>query len=613
MLTTMAPVLRLLRVTMMLTLSVACATLAVVWPGWLTALRAQTGYSNVITIVAGQGQTGQAGATLAPFVVEVTQNGQPVSGQGVTWSVSSGGGTLSNGSGTVSGGNGQTSNTLTFGTTQQSVTVTATVAGGNTVTFTATCTNCGQPLAISIVAGQSQTGQSGTALAPFQVQVTRSGQPVSGQSVSWAVSANGGSLSAGNATTTGGAGTTSNTLTLGTAQSVTVTASIPGGSSVTFSATCSNCGAGGGQPTPQILAEASTTALKQVSTLAPAAIASAQTQATNIGLRLLNLRRGGSAASAGGLSFNLDGQTVPVGLAASGLFSLAERGGGASADASALGGLGIFVNGIGSFGDQRASSREPGFDFHTAGLTAGADYRVIPPLVLGAAFGYASSKTDFDAGAGEMSARAYSVSVYGSYYVGSQFHVDAIFTYGWNDYDTERNISFPGISATAKASPSGNQVATSLNAGYDFHFGGLSVGPSLRVSYVNVDVDSFRERGSGVFDLSVRSQNVESLTTSLGGEISYAISVPFGVLTPLFRFEWEHEYKGGSRLIQGTLVSGTAFSVRTDAPDRDYFNLGVGLTGTFKSGVSAFFYYETILGRSRVTNHLFTLGVRLEF
>jgi outer membrane autotransporter protein len=625
----MTTISRSFRVVMMLTLSLACAALAVLWPGWLTSLRAQTGYPPVIDIVSGNNQANLAGATLAAFTAIVTRGGQNSPNETVTWSVSPGGGTLSNGSTTSTGGNGQTSNTLTFGTTQQTVTVTATVTGGNTVTFTATCTTCttGQPpgaFQISISSGGGQTGGTGTALAPFVVHVTQNGQPASGVNVSWAVNPGGGTLSGGASTPVSG-GTSSNTLTLGTVTAVTVQAAVPGGNSVTFAATCSNCAGGGPLPPPppptplaQILVESANQGLQQATTLAPTSFAAAHTQATNIGLRLLNLRRGGPAISAGGLSLNMDGQSVPVGLAASGLFSLGEKGGGASADPTGLGGLGlgVFVNGIGSFGDQRASSREPGFDFHTLGLTAGVDYRVLPQLVLGAAFGYASVKTDFDANAGEMNSNTYSVSVYASYFLGASFHLDGIFTYGWNDYDTKRNIVFPGVSATAKADPSGNQLAVGANAGYDFHFGGLTVGPSFRVSYVNVDVDKYRERGAGIFDLSVKSQNAESLTTALGGEVSYAISVPFGVLTPLVRFEWEHEYLAGSRIVQGTLISDpsqTLFAARTNNPDRDYFNLGAGITGTFRSGVSAFFYWETILGQSRVTNHLFTLGVRVDF
>jgi outer membrane autotransporter protein len=86
------------------------------------------------------------------------------------------------------------------------------------------------------------------------------------------------------------------------------------------------------------------------------------------------------------------------------------------------------------------------------------------------------------------------------------------------------------------------------------------------------------------------------------------------VLTPLAQAEWEHEFKGDRRAVTATaLVDGTRVSTFTSNPDRDYFNLGVGLSATFKSGFSAFLYFEETLGRARFTNHSFTGGVRVEF
>jgi outer membrane lipase/esterase len=499
------PCLRALRFAMMLTLATSCGALALFWPGWLTALRAQTYGLPTLGIVSGQSGAGLSGQTLPPLVV---QTSPATSGVTVIWSVNAGGGTLASAS-THTDESGRASNVLRVGSTR-TITVNASIIGSNTVTFTATCTNC-------------------------------EAQQIAGS-------------------------------------------------------------------------EAAVAGLQQASTLVPTALLSTRTQLHNIGLRLLNLRRGGAALSASGLSLNVDGESAPVGLAASHMFSLL-KGTGASADPSPFGNLGVFVNGLGSFGDQRANSREPGYDFHTAGVTAGADYRVLPQLVLGAALGYGSTKNEFDAGAGDVSAKGITVSAYGGFTQGG-FHADGIFTYGWTDYDTERNINTAAGRVTAKGSPGGDQFSLGANTGYDFAFGGLTVGPSLRLTYVNVSVDGFAERGAGVFDLKVRRQSTDSLTTSMGGEVSYAISVPFGVLSPLVRFEWEHEYLGGSRLVSGTLTTdptATVFGTKTSSPDRDYFNLGAGLTGTFRSGVSAFFYYEALLGRERVTSHSFTAGVRFEF
>ena len=45
----------------------------------------------------------------------------------------------------------------------------------------------------------------------------------------------------------------------------------------------------------------------------------------------------------------------------------------------------------------------------------------------------------------------------------------------------------------------------------------------------------------------------------------------------------------------------------------DYFNLGAGVSTTFKQGVSAFLQFDTVLGRSNFSNYAFNTGIRFEF
>jgi outer membrane autotransporter protein len=142
------------------------------------------------------------------------------------------------------------------------------------------------------------------------------------------------------------------------------------------------------------------------------------------------------------------------------------------------------------------------------------------------------------------------------------------------------------------------------------------VGPLAKVTYINVHIDSFQERGADLFNLAIRRQTIESLATDLGGQVSYAISTPWGVLTPLARAEWEHEFKGGARFVNGSLVADplrSTFGAQANTPDRNYVNLATGITGTFQRGISAFAHYETVLGRANVTNHSFTAGIRFQF
>jgi uncharacterized protein YhjY with autotransporter beta-barrel domain len=350
--------------------------------------------------------------------------------------------------------------------------------------------------------------------------------------------------------------------------------------------------------------------------LVDVAVLTTSVQNRNIGLRLNSLRSGlGGGVSLGGLSLLVNGESVPVAGALAGLLS----GGGASADRTmGFGRLGIFVNGQGSFGDRDTTERTQGYNFYTAGMTVGADYQFTDQIIFGAAFHYLRTKLDVADRAADSTVNGYSLSAYGTYYVKEKFYVDGILTYGRNDYAIERQaLDLLGTRTdTITARTDGNQLSASAGGGYNFAVGGLTGGPTGRVTYTRVHIDGFTERGPlGSSAVRIQDQTVESLTTAFGAQASYVIHTRWGGLSPLVRAEWEHEFKGNSRIVSATPVSlpGILLTAQTDAPDRDYFNLGVGVTARFERGVSAFVHFEESLGRSNFTNHSFTGGIRFEF
>jgi len=214
------------------------------------------GPASTLILVSGNGQSGAAGQPLAsPFVVAVTDShGNPISGVTVNFAVTAGGGSLTVASGATNS-LGQASTILTLGTAGGSNTVTASSAGltGSPIVFSATGTGtAGTATAIAVVSGSNQSGTAGQPLAsPFIVQVNNaSGSPVSGVSVTFAVTSGGGTLSTTSATTNS-SGQASTTLTLGPgAGTNTVTASSTGlaDSPITFTATAVS-GSGGGSGT----------------------------------------------------------------------------------------------------------------------------------------------------------------------------------------------------------------------------------------------------------------------------------------------------------------------------------------------------------------------------
>ena len=199
---------------------------------------------TTLTKISGDSQTGQASAALTnPFVVEVKDGANPAAvfaGVSVTFAVTAGGGTLS-ATTVATDSTGRAQTTLTLGATSAGAhTVDATVEGiAEKVTFTTTVSQVATTLVK--ISGDSQTADPGVALAnAFVVEVRdQGGTGMSNVSVTFAVTAGGGTLSATTATT-GTNGQAETTLTLGATAvgANTVEASVAGiTEKITFTAT----------------------------------------------------------------------------------------------------------------------------------------------------------------------------------------------------------------------------------------------------------------------------------------------------------------------------------------------------------------------------------------
>ncbi|MEA2080171.1 MAG: autotransporter outer membrane beta-barrel domain-containing protein [Pseudomonadota bacterium] len=351
-------------------------------------------------------------------------------------------------------------------------------------------------------------------------------------------------------------------------------------------------------------------------------------QSGNVITRLVELRRNVRGFSLAGLDFPGRAQT----LAADTLDfypGTGQRGGAAGADGPG-GKLGAFINGSYSTGDRDDTVWTNEFDFDTYGVTGGVDYRFTDNLVLGVAVSYHDVDADFDTkptvSGGSVDADGWGGFLYGTWY-SDRFYIDGLAGYTKTDYDTKRRIVIPNnnpdnplqsINETAKGSPDSDDYALSAGAGYRLGKGALSYGPYARVTYYEVDIDDYREKGAEAsgLNLNVDSQDWESLTSVLGAQLSYAFSQSFGVLVPQGQVGWVHEFENDSERFSAIYVDDpnqNQLVAETNDPDRDYFELGLGVSAVFKRGTQAFVYYDTVLGFDDVTDHIFTVGGRMEF
>jgi len=359
----------------------------------------------------------------------------------------------------------------------------------------------------------------------------------------------------------------------------------------------------------------------------------AYTQFTNVSARLAALR---SAITGTGLRrFGIfQDNAQPLGTLVASLAPFAAVGAALPGqELTSSSRLGVFANGNFTFGSQDTTGGgEPGFDFHTINPTLGVDYRLTNNVLLGVALGYTNTNLSFDARGGNLDADGYSITVYGTYYIARQGYIDGLLTFGWHDYSATRNIVYNfidrnnnarSVNQAAHSDTDGSSFAFSLSAGYDFQYGALTYGPVARLHYTSADIDGYREgiilrpgNTETAQNFTVGNQDVTSLTGALGVQAAYALSTSYGVWIPHIRFEWEHEFENNSRQLTASLVQDpgrTVFRIITDGPDRNYFNLTLGLSGTLRGGLSGFIAYETVLGLSDVVRHNFGLGLRLEF
>ncbi len=168
-----------------------------------------------LVIVSGERQRAEVGAALPQPLVVRLQNaaGQPLRGAAVAWAASAGTITAA---AAVTDAQGQVSATWDPGTAPGTRTATASVAGANSVLFTAEATP-GVPAELRKASGDAQTANTGTLLpVPLGVSVLDAyGNLLSGHEVRWRVVSGGGTLTGAVSIPT--AGPASNQWTLGAA------------------------------------------------------------------------------------------------------------------------------------------------------------------------------------------------------------------------------------------------------------------------------------------------------------------------------------------------------------------------------------------------------------
>jgi uncharacterized protein YhjY with autotransporter beta-barrel domain len=250
----------------------------------------------------------------------------------------------------------------------------------------------------------------------------------------------------------------------------------------------------------------------------------------------------------------------------------------------------FFATGAYGYRDQNNIDLSAGFQTDLFTATIGGEYKVTSHLTLGLAASRIEAENDLG-GLGSADIEGWSFDGYVSYAT-SHFYADLLYALGTYNHQIDRHTGFSG---TATARPDSLTNSIQFNTGYNIPMGRFITGPLAGLNWVHGNIDGYNEQQGGVANLTVPEQNVDSLTSELGWQLSLPIQTGFGYITPQVRASWVHEYLNTAKSLTvelddspfyavnstGTNISRTGgFNATggTSGAGADYLGLGAGVS-----------------------------------
>jgi autotransporter-associated beta strand protein len=275
---------------------------------------------------------------------------------------------------------------------------------------------------------------------------------------------------------------------------------------------------------------------------------------------------------------------------------------------------GFFASGSGQFGDFEQSLGTTGYNFNTAAMTMGADYKLKQNLAVGVLGGYSGTDADLSTNGSKAVIDGARFGVYGTWWEGG-WYANAMLGGGYNWYQTDRRIVFGGIDRTATGSPDGQEFHGVWSGGYEFKEGGWTFGPTMGLNYDWLGINSFTETGAGALDLNYQDQESDSFRSRLGGKVAYAIECGDVTWIPEASVAWQHEYLDPGSAFSAQFAGGAGgfFNTEVQSPGRDSALLGFTLQTAWSETISTYVSYDTQVGSSDFMWQSVNGGMRVRF
>lgn len=244
-----------------------------------------------------------------------------------------------------------------------------------------------------------------------------------------------------------------------------------------------------------------------------------------------------------------------------------------------------WVRGYGFGGRAGASTDVSAVDFKGGGFITGIDKWVSDTLVIGVNTGFAASNVNLQSGTGKADIDSFHLGVHFRQSNDDDSYLIGAITWGHNEFDSNRRT------VGARASYSGNEVATYSEYGKRYCWNEVIVAPFISGQHIYSRVDSFTESGGGLNNISVGDRTIDSFRGSIGCRLARPIQMSnCRMAVPEFRIQCTHEFLDESPA-SGTFAGGGSVFNGTNIGDT-FIIYGLGSTVELSDHVSFFAHYD---------------------
>jgi len=223
---------------------------------------------------------------------------------------------------------------------------------------------------------------------------------------------------------------------------------------------------------------------------------------------------------------------------------------------------------------------------HTAGGTAGLDYRLAPGMVVGFALAGGGTNWSLAQGIGGGKSDAFQGGIYGTARSGPAYLAVALaYTNHWMSTD---RFAFAGDHLTASFNAQG--FGGRVEGGYRFmtYFGGLTPYAAIQAQTFHTPGYTESDLNGGGFALGFNSRNATDTRSELGGRFDRLLLInPEAALTLRARVAWAHDWISDPSLVPlFQTLPGASFIVNGATPAKNSALTSAGAELRLANGVT---------------------------